>query len=169
MPKAICNSSTLIHLSSIQRLNLLKTFYKEIIIPPAVWKEVVEEGEKKPGSERIKNARKKGWIRVIEPSDKLLLRLLKSQLDEGEAEAITLAVELKADVIFLDESDARKIADVYKIKKTGVIGILIKAKKHNEIFSLKKEFDKLIKKGNFWIDSKLIQRTLKEVGEEDSE
>jgi predicted nucleic acid-binding protein len=46
-----------------------------------------------------------------------------------------------------------------------VIGILIKAKKHNEISSLKKEFDKLIKKGNFWIDDKLIQKALKEVGE----
>ncbi len=165
MQKAVSNSSTLIHLSAIQRLNLLETFYKEIIIPPAVWKEVVVEGEKRPGSKRIKNAKEKGWIKIIEPSDKMLPQFLKSQIDEGEAEAITLAVELKANVIFLDESDARKMADIYKIKKTGVIGILIKAKKCNEISSLKREFDKLIKNGNFWIDNKLVQKALKEVGE----
>jgi len=41
----VSNSSTLIHLSAIGRLVLLKDFYGQIIIPPAVWKEVVEEGE----------------------------------------------------------------------------------------------------------------------------
>lgn len=166
MAKAISDSSTLIHLCSIRRLNLLRGFYKEITISPAVWKEVVEEGENRPGSERIREAKAEKWIKIVEPSDKLLLRFLKSQLDEGEAEAITLAVELKADVVFLDESDARKIADIYEIKKTGVIGILIRAKKHNKISSLRKELDKLAKKGNFWIDDKIIRKALKEVGEE---
>jgi predicted nucleic acid-binding protein len=32
------------HLSAIGRLALLKEFYGKIIIPPTVWKEVVEEG-----------------------------------------------------------------------------------------------------------------------------
>ena len=44
MPKAVSDSSTLIHSAGIGRLTLLMEFYEKIIISPAVWKEVVEEG-----------------------------------------------------------------------------------------------------------------------------
>jgi predicted nucleic acid-binding protein len=38
MALVICDSSTLIHLTSIGHLALLQTFYGQITIPPAVWK-----------------------------------------------------------------------------------------------------------------------------------
>ena len=50
MPGAICDSSTLIHLAKIKRLHLLHDFHKDIFIPPAVWREVVQEGREWPGS-----------------------------------------------------------------------------------------------------------------------
>jgi predicted nucleic acid-binding protein len=43
MQEAISDSSTLIHLAGIGRLELLKEFYERILITPVVWKEVVEE------------------------------------------------------------------------------------------------------------------------------
>ena len=45
MPGAISDSSTLIHLSKIGRLHLLREFHKKILVAPAVWREVVEEGK----------------------------------------------------------------------------------------------------------------------------
>ncbi len=51
-----------------------------------------------------------------------------ADLDSGEAEAIALAVELKADYLLIDETKGRQIAASYGIKVTGIIGVLIKAK-----------------------------------------
>jgi len=165
MPVVISNSSTLMHLSAIGRLALLKEFYGKIIIPPAVWKEVVEEGMGRIGVTEAKQARQDGWIDVVSPTDKPLIRLLKHDLDEGEAEVIALAIEQKADVVFLDESNARKIAEVYDLVKTGVIGLLIRAKKEGRIESLKKELNTLRDKAGFWIEEKLYQQVLRSVGE----
>ena len=89
MPLAVSNSSPLIHLSMVGRISLLHRF-SSIYIPPAVWQEVVEQGGRRPGTAEIRDARESGWLRVIEPSDKTLVRLLKQELHAGEAESIAL-------------------------------------------------------------------------------
>ncbi len=103
------------------------------------------------------------YYRCLAPSP---LRLLKRDLDEGEAEVIALAIEQKADVVLLDESDARKIAELYELVKTGVIRLLIRAKKEGRIESLKKELNTLRDKAGFWFNEKLYHQALQSVGEE---
>jgi len=56
-------------------------------VPEAVWREVTVEG--KPGREKVLRA---GFIRVEEVRDRRLAMLLKELVDDGEAEAITLAL-----------------------------------------------------------------------------
>lgn len=56
MQTVVCDSSVLIHLAKIKRLHLLKDFYEKIMIPPAVWKEVVEEGGEKDEVKLVKEA-----------------------------------------------------------------------------------------------------------------
>ena len=107
MQEAISDSSTLIHLAGIGRLELLKVFYGKILITPAVWKEVVEEGGERPGNREVKAAHEAGWIEVITPGNKSVVRLLERELHIGEAETIALAVERHPEVIFPDESEAR--------------------------------------------------------------
>jgi len=60
MQEAISDSSTLIHLAGIERLELLKESYEKILITPEVWKEVVEEGKERPGAREVKEAHKSG-------------------------------------------------------------------------------------------------------------
>jgi len=160
--KIVANSSVLIALSSIGKLNLLRDKYKNIIIPKAVWSEVVETSWGEPGSDEV---RKANWIEVLEIKDNNLFMAINESLDYGEAEAIVLAIELKADMILLDEKDARIIADRFNIVPLGTIGILIWAKKANKIESLKKELDKLKNEGNFRISPKVYHRALKAVDE----
>ncbi|MBU1660857.1 MAG: hypothetical protein KKD28_05230 [Chloroflexi bacterium] len=119
MPTTISDSSTLIHLTAIGRLGLLKDYYKSITVPTAVWREVVEDGEGRSGALEIEQAIEDGWIEVIEPEDKAVLRLLKQELHDGEAEVIALALEEQADLIFLDESDARKVAQLYQCNRSA--------------------------------------------------
>lgn len=62
MPEAISDSSILIHTARIGRLDILKAFYEKILITPAVWKEVVEEGENRSGALEVKEASSSGWV-----------------------------------------------------------------------------------------------------------
>ena len=160
MPGAICDSSTLIHLAKIGRLHLLREFHKKIFIAPAVWREVVQEGRDWPGSSEVKQGRQAGWIDVVDPSNQTLIHFLRKDLHEGESETIALAVEVKPEIVFLDESEARRIAKVYGFNITGVIGILIRAKREGLISSLREELDKLRNEAGFWIGDDVYRKAL---------
>ena len=86
-------------------------------------------------------------------------------MHKGEAEAIALAIERHTEVIFLDESEARRAAEIYGLRKTGVIGLLIRAKLERKVVSLREELDRLRKEAGFWISDELYPRVLHEVGE----
>ncbi len=165
MPEAVSDSSTLIHLALLGRLELLREFYHEVLIPPAAWKEVVEQGHGRAGAREVEAAARSGWLKVEAPVNELFLRLLKRDLDDGEAEAIALAVERGAKVIFLDEAHARRKADVYGLQKTGVIGLLIRAKIEGKFPSLRQELDRLRQAAGFWISEDLYRQALIAVGE----
>jgi predicted nucleic acid-binding protein len=93
----------------------------------------VQEGREWPGSSELDQGRQAGWIEIIDQESRSLINLLQKDLHEGESETIALAVQLATDVIFLDESEARRIARVYGLNITGVIGILIRARREGRI------------------------------------
>jgi predicted nucleic acid-binding protein len=162
----ICDSSSLIHLSAIGRLDLLKDFHSPLTIPQAVWREVVEQGLGRPGVKDVESALVEGWIEIRVASNEPLLRALKQDLDDGEAEVIALAIEHRAELVILDESEARRIAGVFDLKKTGAIGVLIRAKLEGKIQSLRIELDCLRSLGGFWIEEQLYRAALESVREE---
>lgn len=165
MGLVVSDTSTLIHLAAIGRLALLETFFGNVTIPPAVWREVVEQGQGKVGTTEVKEARQAGWIELAEVTDVAFMRLLRRDLDDGEAQVIALAVEQEADLMLLDEADARAMADLYELSKTGVIGLLIRAKQEGYIDLLKPELDRLLHQGGFWIEENLYRRVLDAVEE----
>ena len=161
----ISDSSTLIHLAAIDRLNLLREFYGEVVAPEAVWRESVLQRADRPGVELIEKARSDGWLRVEPITEKPLRLSLTQDLDEGEAEVITLAIEHQASLILLDETEARRIAGIFGIAKTGVIGILIRAKAEGKIPALRPELDRLRLRAGFWIARELYRKVLASVNE----
>ena len=60
MGLVVSDSSTLIHLAAIGRLALLKEFYGCIVVPPAVWREVVEQGGGRVGAVEVEQVRQGG-------------------------------------------------------------------------------------------------------------
>jgi predicted nucleic acid-binding protein len=153
----ICDSSSLIHLSAIGRLGLLKDFYGILTIPQAVWQEVVQQGLGRRGVQEVEAALQEGWMEVRAVSSNPLLRSLKQDLDDGEAEVIALAVEHQAELVLLDETEARRL---------GAIGVLIRAKLEGKIENLRTELDRLRRDGGFWIEEQLYRAALRSVGEE---
>ena len=90
-------------------------------------------------------------------SNEPLTKLLKQTLDRGEAEAIALSIELKADWILLDEREGRKVAKSLGLKVTG---ILLRAKHLGELDSLQPVIDRLINKAGFRIAPDLLAQIL---------
>ena len=165
MPLVVSDSYTLIHLAGIGRLQLLKDLYGAVVVAGAVWTEVVEQGGDRLGASAVNAARDEGWLSIEQPENKQLLHLLKDQLDAGEAETIVLAIDHQADLVLMDETEGRRVAALYGLPKTGVVGLLIRARAENRITSLRQELDALRHKSGFWISDALYQQALALVGE----
>lgn len=157
----VSNSGPLISLAKIDRFSLLNRLFKKIIIPEAVYTEVVEDGDRKPGQAETKEALGK-WIEKMKVSDYLAVQLLLPQLKRGETEAIVLAREIKCDLILLDDKCARDIAEVSGLAVKGTVGILLIAKEMGMIKDLKIVIDQLMEKG-FYLKEDIYQRILKEI------
>lgn len=160
MPKTVSNTTPIISLLKLDRLELLQKIYTQIYIPTAVFDEI-EAGKAKG---YYKDLSEIDWINIIEIQDKQAVKYFLD-LDAGEAEAIVLATELNADLIILDEKLGRFHAKHADLKVTGTIGILIKAKTVGLIEKLEPLLNELIDK-DVWISEKLKTEILKKVGEE---
>lgn len=129
----IANSTPLIYLAKLGKLPLLKEFFKKIYIPEAVKREVIDEGIKlnEPDASIIEEAINEGWIivRKVEP----LVTLRQMGIDQGEKEAISLAVEMNRKEILLDQTHARVAAELVGLKPKGTLFVLLKALKENKI------------------------------------
>jgi len=93
------------------------------------------------------------------------VRLLRAELDEGEAEAIVLAYEMGAGVVLLDERDARRTAERMGLRVLGTVGILVWAKRTGRVESLRADLDALVGRGRFRLSQALRDRALREAGE----
>ncbi len=85
--KVVSNASPLINLARIGQLSLLPRIFERILIPEAVWQEVVVDGDDQPGAKELLQA---DWVERAEVSNRQLVRSLRQELDPGEAEAIAL-------------------------------------------------------------------------------
>jgi len=150
--KIVLNSSIIIALDKVSKLDILKYIFDEIYIPRAVYYEVAKR-HKIPE-----------WIKVADIKNEAFLQILRDKLGKGESEAIILALEIKADLVGLDDLNARKIAKKLGINVIGTVGIILLAKKKGIIKELKPVLEKLRKKG-FYLDEELINKVLKETGE----
>ncbi len=157
----ISDSTILIGLVKIGKLDLLKEIFSKVYIPEEVFKEVVERGKGKPGSKVIKEA---AWIESKPVKDKIQVAFLLGSLEKGEAEVLVLARELEADLILLDEEKARKSAVIAGFEIMGLLGLFILAKNLGLIHEVRPLVDELMIK-KFRISDKIIEKTLKKAGE----
>lgn len=100
------------------------------------------------------------WIEVRFAQNQLLVDELRTRINIGEAEAITLADEVKATHLLIDERLGRQAAKDLGLKVTGVLGILLAAKKEALITSVKPIMDNLVSQANFRISRQLYDEIL---------
>lgn len=113
MPGVVLDSTCLIALEKIDRIDLLPGLFTHLYAPPAVAEEFGISLQ---------------WLTVIPVSNQLSVTVLRTQLDRGEAEALVLATELPADRVVLDDKKARRIAVTLGLRVIGTVGIVLRAK-----------------------------------------
>jgi predicted nucleic acid-binding protein len=161
---AVSNTSPISNLASIGRLELLKSQFSALWIPDAVAEELAAHPDP-VAQATIQNAIRDQWIQIRTPQDSGLLRLLLLQLHRGEAEAIALATDLDADFVLIDEQEGRQLASKTGLAVTGVLGVLLRAKRGGEISAVKPEMENLRSKANFFVSSAVEMKILAAAGE----
>jgi predicted nucleic acid-binding protein len=158
----VSNSSPLISLARIGRLDVLSSFYKRILIPAEVHHEVILAGKGLSGSEEIRDA---GWIEVA-PRGSLIdlsLDLACQGLGAGERGAILLARSLPADLILMDERKARRIAQQAGLATMGCLGVLEAGARGGLVSDLRQAYVDLLRQG-IRFDVRLLQNSLSRLG-----
>jgi len=146
----ISDTSCLIILDKIDELELLMKMGRKVFVTPIILKEF---GKSLPD-----------WISVVMPENAHYQQILKMDLDEGEASAIALSLEMKDPILMIDELKGRKVAEKLNLRYSGTFGLILRAKQIGLINSVKPILEK-IKSTNFRFDEKLFEKVLEQAGE----
>jgi predicted nucleic acid-binding protein len=156
----VSDTSPILNLARIGRLELLPGLYQQVFVPSKVHGELMDS----LGAVSLDLASFE-WLVVASPEDRSRVEALSAELDPGEAEAIVLALERHADLLFVDERRGRRIARTTGLRVTGLIGVLTAAKGAGLIDAVKPVLDALIRDARFWIGRALYREVLTHLGE----
>lgn len=132
----VADTTPLIALAGIGRLDLLHRFVERVIIPPAVQSEIRAGGER-PGAAEIDAAT---WIEVVRP-DAELATSFGLLVDAGEAEAIAVATRIPDSLLLLDDRQARRLAEQLGLRRVGTLGLLRAFRRRGWTQSLRADID----------------------------
>ncbi len=155
----VSNSSPLIALAGLDLLSVLRPLFTEIVVPEAVWHEVVIRGEGKLDAQLIIRAVEEGWLHRRSVQDQLAVATLQATLGAGESEAIVLAREINASWLLLDDDLGRAHAQRLGLPVKGTVGVLLAAYRAEFIPDFKRVLDDLRANG-FWLSDQLYQKLL---------
>jgi len=148
--RAVTNSTCLIALERVGQLGLLPRVFSSVFAPPAVQDELGGPIE---------------WLTLKEVSDLAVVTALRTQLDEGEAAAIALAMELGDVFVILDDKKARRVARQIGLNVIGTVGVLLRAKRQGIVPTIQPVLVALRQAG-FRMTGELYAEALRLAGEE---
>jgi predicted nucleic acid-binding protein len=161
----VSDSSPLNYLALLSDFDLLRQIYSTIVIPPAVYREVVDSGADYPVAEAVQAALGK-WISIAEPPGPSQVESLRSSfhLDLGESEAILVAEALGNAPLLMDEKRGVQCARSRGIVVIRTPVIYADAKIRGLVGSLREKLDELRSHG-FRLSNRHYEQILKELGE----
>ena len=160
----VSNTSPISNLALINRLDLLRDQFEQLWIPEAVRAELdlIPDPAAKAA---IEQASQTGWLKSRPVENSQLASVLAKELDRGEAAAIALSIEMKADLLLIDEREGRIVARQAGLRVRGALGILLHAKAAGKIPSIKPEIEALRNRAGFFVAPRLEAEILRSAGE----
>jgi predicted nucleic acid-binding protein len=159
---AFVNTSPLLYLHQVGQLEILSKLYGSVIAPTAVEQELAVG--KSTGVD-VPDLSLLGWLQVHDigsetPAPNVI------DLGQGEAEVISLGLKNRNSLLILDDQLGRRTAHLYRLRFTGTLGVLIKAKQAGYIEAVAPIITKLQEKG-LWLTNSVIESALN-LAEEDN-
>lgn len=151
MTLIVSDASPLHYLALIQEAHILPLLFGRVIIPQKVFDELQQPNT--PGAVKAFATSLPSWLEIqtiTTPIDASL-----SHLDRGEQEAITLAIEIHAETLLIDETKGRRAAKSHGLKTIGTLAILLDGAAAGHC-NLEKSFEKL-RQTNFRATETLYQ------------
>ena len=165
MSPVISNTSPLTNLAIIGRLELARAQLTSVVVPQAVWREMIALPHPDARSALL-SAQTEGWLEVATLSNSAMATSLRlAGLDQGESEAIALAVETSATLLLMDEKKGRAAARRLGVPVAGALAIVAAARKAGEIPSARNEIARLRVEAGFFISGEVEAHTLRLAGE----
>lgn len=150
----ISDTSPLSALLTVKQADLLPSIFGQVVIPVAVRSELLRFHPQLPE-----------WLRVQAVADADLVARHAENVDRGEAEAIALAQEVKADYLLIDERKGRRLAQRQGLRVIGIVGVVLIAKRRRLISSARALIDQMVKESGIYLDENLKASALRSVGE----
>jgi len=151
----IGDSSALVALSIMDKLDLLESIFGEIYVPQAVYDEVTISY--KPQSVKLKNFLANKIVNVE-------VTISQMGLGDGELEAIALYKDRDAKFLLIDDRRAKSFAKLNDVNVIGSLGVMILAKELGKVETIREDLEKLLD-SDIFISESLIERVLSSVGE----
>ncbi len=160
----VSDTSPIANLIVVGQIDLLPQLFGAVVIPKMVYQELLANGENHSVTQTVMTA---AWLEVRSVSNQLQVMILERdhRLDPGEANAIVLALELKATQLLIDERLGRTEAKRQGLRITGILGILLAAKRQGLISDICPILNQLISEANFRISKRLYDEALVLAGE----
>lgn len=157
------DSSPLIYLGKTSALFIIRKIYGKALIPPLVYKEVVEVGGNKGFADAEAVKTEIGGLLIVQhPNDETVRDVVddaekrKFHLGHGEIEGIALCIDTNG-IFISDDDDAKHYAEVRNIASKGTIYLLLRAYKDKIISrdTCARIFGEIVEKG-FWVSPGII-------------
>ncbi|MGB3543782.1 DUF3368 domain-containing protein [Rubrivirga sp.] len=145
----VTDTSPLIALERVGKLDLLPGLYS--VVAPSV---VVAEFGSKPD-----------WLRIEDARDRARVAELAASLDDGESEAIALALETPGRPLLIDEIRGRRAALRFGLEVIGTLGVLIRAQRAGLIPAVRPLLDELREAHGFRASDAIVAAVLRQAGE----
>ncbi len=156
---AVTNTGPIIALSGAGHLGLLEALFDRLVVPLGVMSELLgkPDAPEAPQLLRLQNFE-------LRPNTHPL-PIETHGLDQGEAEAIGLALEGWSTVVLLDEAHARRVAMSLGLQVRGSLGVLLEAKQRGLLHAVRPVVTAMVENGYF-VGPDLVERILRAAGEE---
>ena len=146
MDKVLSNTTPLIALADLNQLDLLHKLYDIVVIPQAVMDEITSE----PARSRVSGC---DWILIEDIGDPSQRNGFTARLHAGEVDTIVLAGEQEADLVIMDDAEAKKTAKDKGLNVIGTMGVLVRAKQKGFLDKVEPVMNSLIQDGLYISDS----------------
>jgi predicted nucleic acid-binding protein len=159
LKEVVIDASPLIALFKSQQAYLLNQLFSQVLVPEAVWNEVIENKYDDLASQGIVNV---NWLKKV-TVNKIPEVIIQRDLGKGESEVLSFALNHPIRAM-LDDHAARQCAKTLGISTLGTGGMLILAKQRGILLSVADALEKLRAAG-MWISDDLVKLLTTKAGE----